>query len=101
MKMNNENQIARILVVEDEVIVSADLQDQLVRLGYRVAGAAVSGEESIRKASDLKPDLVLMDIILKGEMDGIEAARQIRDKLKVPVIFLTANSNDSILERAK
>jgi len=95
------NQTARILVVEDEVIVSADLQDQLIKLGYQVAGAAVAGEEAIAKAHQLTPDLVLMDIMLKGEMDGIEAAKQIRDSLRVPVIFLTANSNDSVLERAK
>ena len=100
--MNNEiNPNPRILVVEDEVIVSADLQDQLVKLGYRIAGAAVAGEEAISKAQDLKPDLVLMDIMLKGQMDGIEAAKQIRESLHVPVIFLTANSNDSVLERAK
>ena len=100
--MNNESsQNPRILVVEDEVIVSADLQDQLIKLGYQVAGSAVAGEEAITKANDLKPDLVLMDIMLKGQMDGIEAAKQIRDHLRVPVIFLTANSNDSILERAK
>ena len=100
--MNTEsNESPRILVVEDEVIVSADLQDQLIKLGYRVAGAAVSGEEAVCKANEIKPDLVLMDIMLKGQMDGIEAAKQIRESLQVPVIFLTANSNDSVLERAK
>jgi CheY-like chemotaxis protein len=101
--VNNDdtNQSPRILVVEDEVIVSADLQDQLIKLGYRIVGAAVAGEESIAKAHELKPDLILMDIMLKGQMDGIEAAKQIRDSLRVPVIFLTANSNDSVLERAK
>lgn len=100
--MNNEsNQRPRILVVEDEVIVSADLQDQLVKLGYEIAGAAVAGEEAIEKAHALSPDLVLMDIMLKGRMDGIEAAHQIRNSLHVPVIFLTANSNDSVLDRAK
>jgi AmiR/NasT family two-component response regulator len=88
-------------VVEDEVIVSADLQDQLLLLGYQVVGAAVSGEEAIEKARALGPDLVLMDIILKGAMDGIQAAAHIRDELHLPVIFLTANSNDSVLERAK
>lgn len=100
--MNNEIiPNPRILVVEDEVIVSADLQDQLVNLGYQIAGAAVSGEEAIEKARSLSPDLVLMDIMLKGQMDGIEAAAHIRDELRLPVIFLTANSNDSVLERAK
>lgn len=92
---------SRILVVEDELIVSADLQDRLKRLGYAVVGAAMTGEEAIRKATDLKPDLVLMDIILKGDMDGIEAAAIVRERCQIPVIFLTANSNDMILERAK
>ncbi len=92
---------ARLLVVEDELIVSADLQDQLVRLGYQVAGAAVTGEDAIKKAASLTPDIVLMDIILKGEMDGIEASAVIREQTHIPVIFLTANSNDGILERAK
>jgi len=91
----------RILVVEDELIVSADLQDRLIRLGYRVAGAAMTGEDAIKKATSLHPDIVLMDIILKGDMDGIQAAAVIRERCKIPVIFLTANSNDQILERAK
>ncbi len=91
----------RILVVEDELIVSADLQDRLSRLGYKVAGAASTGEDAVKKAVDLHPDIVLMDIILKGDMDGIEAAALVKQRCQIPVIFLTANSNDMILERAK
>ena len=68
----------RILVVEDETIVSMDIQNSLRLLGYEVAGAATSGPEAIGKADQTMPDLVLMDIILKGEMDGVEAARRIR-----------------------
>lgn len=94
-------QPTRILVVEDEAIVAADLQDRLAALGYSVAGWATTGEEAIALASEEKPDLVLMDIMLRGAMNGIEAARAVRSELHLPVIFLTANSNDAVLEEAK
>lgn len=93
--------VPRILVVEDEAIVAADLEDRLTRMGYDVVGTAESGEEAIQKTRDLKPDLVFMDIMLKGAMDGIEAAAVMREEQSVPVIFLTANSNDAIINRAK
>ena len=92
---------ARILIVEDEKIIARGLSDVLVHLGYTVVAAVASGEEAIQKATDLHPDLVLMDIVLKGRMDGIEAARQIRDCLDIPSIFLTAYSEDEIVQRAK
>jgi len=92
---------ARILIVEDEKIIARGLSDVLVHLGYTVVAAVASGEEAIQKATDLHPDLVLMDIVLKGRMDGIEAARQIRDGLDIPSIFLTAYSEDEIVQRAK
>ena len=92
---------ARILIVEDEKIIAHGLRETLVHLGYRVVAAVSSGEEAIQKATDLGPDLVLMDIVLKGRMDGIEAARQIRDGLDIPSIFLTAYSEDEIVQRAK
>lgn len=91
----------RILVVEDETIVSMDIQNSLRLLGYEVAGAATSGAEAVAKADRTMPDLVLMDIILKGEMDGVEAARAIYARLGVPVIFLTACADEKTLERAK
>lgn len=91
----------RILVVEDETIVSMDIQNSLRLLGYEVAGAATSGPEAIGKADQTMPDLVLMDIILKGEMDGVEAARAIHARLGIPVIFLTACADEKTLERAK
>ena len=96
-----ERAVPRLLVVEDEAIVAADLEDRLNRMGYVVVGTAESGEEAIQMARELKPDLVFMDIMLKGEMDGIEAAAVMREVQSVPVIFLTANSNDAIINRAK
>ncbi|WP_392535747.1 ATP-binding protein [Nostoc sp. C117] len=92
---------ARILVVEDEVIVARTIASQLSQLGYIVTGTASSGKVAIAKASETQPELVLMDIILKGEMDGIAAATQIREQLDVPVIFLTAYGDENTLERAK
>jgi PAS domain S-box-containing protein len=90
-----------ILVVEDEAIVAADLQRRLRNLGYGIAGQAVSGEEAIREADKKRPDLVLMDIVLKGQMDGVAAAEQIRSRFDVPVIYVTAYADDVTLERAK
>jgi len=91
----------RILVVEDEAIVSADIQDHLATFGYEVVGAADGGQRSIELARELKPDLVLMDIMLNGPMDGAEAAKQIRDELKLPIVFLTANSDDVTVFKAR
>jgi diguanylate cyclase (GGDEF)-like protein/PAS domain S-box-containing protein len=91
----------RILVVEDERIVSLDIQRRLKNLGYEIVGAAVSGEEAIQKASVHHPDLVLMDIILEGKLDGIAAAETIRRRLAIPVIYLTAHADTYTLERAK
>lgn len=92
---------ARILIVEDEGIIAQDIQATLERLGYEVPATAVVGEEAIEKAADLKPDLVLMDIVLWGGMDGVEAATHIRERLHIPVIFLTAHSDTATLQRAK
>ena len=92
---------ARILVVEDERIVAMSLRKQLSKLGYEIVGHAPSGTEAIQKAGELRPDVVLMDIHLEGAMDGVAAARQIRDLFQIPVVYLTAYSNNEILERAK
>ncbi|MCK5231069.1 MAG: response regulator [Desulfobulbaceae bacterium] len=91
----------RILVVEDEGIIAADIQSSLKNLGYHVSGVASSGEEAIRKAEEDRPDLVLMDIVIKGEMDGIETAGQLRSRFNIPVIYLTAYTDKETLERAK
>jgi PAS domain S-box-containing protein len=92
---------AKILIVEDEAIVAKDLQYRLNKFGYTVPEIASSGEEAINKALQISPDLVLMDIRLKGKMDGIEAAQEIYRRLNIPVIYLTAYADDNTLERAK
>src|SRR5437016_7988221 len=92
---------ARILVVEDEAIVAEDIQSRLENLGYAVPAVASSGEEAMRKAVETHPDIVLMDIVLKGNMDGVEAAEQMRDRFNIPVVYLTAYSDDSTFQRAK
>lgn len=92
---------AQILIVEDEIFVAEEIQSRLKDLGYAVSGIASSGEEAITKAAKMRPDLVLMDIRLSGEMDGVEAAEQIRDCLNIPVIYLTAYADENTWQRAK
>ena len=93
---------ANILIVEDEGIVAEDIQSILKDLGYGVVSVASSGEEAVKKAGGTRPpDLVLMDIVLKGDMDGIEAAKQIHARLNIPVVYLTAYADKKTLERAK
>lgn len=92
---------AEILVVEDERIVAKDLQATLQRLGYMVPVIATSGEEAVKQALLRKPQLLLMDIVLRGAMDGIEAARAIRAQHDVPVIYLSAYVDDATVTRAK
>ncbi len=91
----------KIQIVEDEYIMAKYLTNQLVKLGYDVFPFVTSGEEAISQIESKRPDLVLMDIKLKGEMDGIEAARVIRSLYSIPVIYLTAHSDESMLKRAK
>ncbi len=91
----------KILVVEDEQVVATDIEECLHKLGYAVVGAAASGVGAIRRAMETEPDLVLMDIKLKGAMDGVAAAGEMHDRLRIPVVYLTAYADDEILERAK
>ncbi|MDD4299998.1 MAG: response regulator [Methanomicrobium sp.] len=90
----------RVLIVEDEFLGATGLENSLKRMGYHVAGIAVTGEKAVDMASTKNPDIILMDIDLGDGMDGISAAEIINKKLKIPVLFLTANYNDSILRRA-
>jgi PAS domain S-box-containing protein len=92
---------ATILVVEDERLVARGIQDNLEHLGYAVAGPVFSGEEAIARVQEKKPDLILMDIFLAGNMDGIAAAERIKAMVDTPVIYLTAYADPTTLERAK
>lgn len=91
----------KILVVEDQTIVALNIKNRLKNMGYAVPGTAVSGEEAIKEAELTDADLVLMDIMLKGDMDGIEASRIIKSRFGIPVIYLTACTDFETLERAK
>jgi len=95
--MNCEN----IFIVEDEVIVAESLNDHLQSLGYNVVGQATSGEDALDKISKNLPDLILMDIMLKGEMDGVETAKKVHHRHKIPIVFLSAYSDSETLQRAK
>ena len=92
---------AKIMVVEDERITAEDIKDCLMSLGYMVPAVVYSGEDAVKKAGELQPDLVLMDIMLEGEMDGIEAAEEIKKHYDIPVIYLTAYSDENTFKRAK
>ncbi len=91
----------KILIVEDEAITSLDIQRSLETMGFEVVSTASNGIESIQKARDLKPDLILMDIMLKDEMDGIEAAGKISTFFDVPIIYITSYSDENTFKRAK
>jgi len=91
----------KILIVEDERVVAADIKMRLERLGYAVPAIAFSREKAVKKAEETHPDLVLMDIVLEGEMDGIDAASVIRSRFDIPVVYLTAHADKKMLERAK
>ncbi len=92
---------ARIFIVEDEYIIAEDIHLSLNDMGYSVCGMASFGEEAIEKVEKKQPDLVLMDIFLKGKMDGIETADKVRSNFNIPVVYLTAYANNDILDRAK
>ncbi len=91
----------RVLIVEDEWIIANDIKDSLIEMGYRVSGIASSYEDAITAVSNEAPDLVLMDIVLKGDRDGIDTAREIHRKFGLPVIYLTAYVNEYLVEKAK
>ena len=91
----------RILIAEDETLIAEELRERLQRMGLTVVTVVGSGEEAIARSGDCAPDLVLMDIRLRGDIDGIEAAAAIRERFDIPVIFLTAHSDKATIERAK
>ena len=91
----------RALIVEDETLIAEELRERLSRLGFAIIAAVDSAEEGIAIATRERPDLVLMDIRLKGAKDGMQAAEEIRRQIDVPIVYLTANGNRAVLEQAK
>jgi len=89
----------KIMIVEDQAIVATALQIGLTSMGYEVTKPVSSGEEAVKRAKQDKPDLVLMDVFLLGEMDGIEAALEIRSDYDIPLIFLTGYNDEEIFEK--
>jgi len=99
--MNDREMSTRVLVVEDDGIIAKGIERRLTRMGYTVLGVAMSGEDAIQLAHETSPDIILMDINLGAGIDGIEAAERIRTHSEVPIIFLTAYSDDATISRAK
>lgn len=91
----------RVLIVDDEVVVTMQLEERLTSMGYEVVGRASSGKASINMAKRFKPDIILMDIVMPGKLDGIDAAEIIKTELDIPAIFLTAYTDDEFVERAR
>jgi len=99
--MERQMASANILIVEDEAIVALDLENRLEGMGYQIAGKVTNGKDTLEKIAESNPSLVLMDIKLAGEMDGITVAQLIRERWGIPVIFLTAYSDEATLRRAR
>lgn len=97
--MNNEN--VKILIVEDDMIIGAKISMQLTNLGYEVTGIIPRGEEAIVHVAQNKPDIVLLDINLKGEIDGIATATKMQERANIPIIYVTANTDEATFNRAK
>ncbi len=99
--MSKSTNKTRILVVEDEILVARDLQHQLTEMGYDVPDIAGAGAEALEKVEVIKPDLVLMDIRIRGDMDGVAVAEQVHSRFRIPVVYLTAYADDATVQRAK
>ena len=93
--------MSKILVVDDEAIITMQLEERLTAMGYTVTGMAASGVDAVDKARSMRPDLVLMDIVMPGKMNGIEAAAIVTKELDIPVVFVTSYADDKIIEQAK
>jgi len=94
--MTDKTSLINIMIIEDESIIAKDIQNMLERFGY-AATLLSSGEEAVKKSAEMHPDLVLMDIKLNGNIDGIEAAKQIHNRFKIPVVYLIGYSEKGIL----
>jgi two-component system, LytTR family, response regulator LytT len=91
----------KIFIVEDESIVAKDIQNSLTKLGYDVVGFANNGKDAIERIHEVRPDIIIMDIMIKGPLSGIEVSEKIKESLNIPVIFLTAYADEGTLSRAK
>lgn len=89
------------MIVEDEGVVSIDIRNMLIKAGYSIAAVAFQGDDAVEKAELSAPDLILMDIGLKGEIDGIEAAKRILDRFQIPVVFLTGFADEVTMAKAQ
>jgi DNA-binding NarL/FixJ family response regulator len=101
MSIDERREQARVLVVEDEGVVVLDLTRRLTALGYEVCGCADTAAEAVAVAAATKPDLVLMDIVLQGDVDGVDAAAEILKHRSIPIVFLTAHADAATIQRAK
>ncbi len=90
----------KILIVEDEAAAAMHLKKYLESAGYHIVGQAFSGAQAVERARSLEPDLILMDIVLQGEMNGIEASEIIKSELNIPILFVSAYSDEAIITRA-
>lgn len=99
--MNFAAKAINILIVEDELLIAKNLSHKLESLGYQIVGIVSCGADAIQRAGDMKPDLILMDIVIKGDMDGIETAVIINQKFDIPIIYTTAYADDETLQRAE
>jgi DNA-binding LytR/AlgR family response regulator len=95
-----KERIPKILMVEDDMIIAADISMQLTKLGYEVIGISTRAEDALKTLESNRPDIILMDIVLSGKMNGIEAAKVVLEKFQVPVIFLTSNADDASFQEA-
>src|SRR4028118_755210 len=99
--MNFAEKAINILIVEDELLIAKNLSHKLESLGYQILGIVSSGADAIQRAGEMEPDLILMDIVIKGDMDGIETALIINQKFDIPIIYTTAYADDETLQRAE
>ncbi|MEG3894497.1 MULTISPECIES: ATP-binding protein [unclassified Microcoleus] len=99
--MNCPEKLISILIVEDELLIAKNLSHKLENLGYQIADIVSSGADAIQRAGEMEPDLILMDIVIKGNIDGIETAARINQELDIPIIYTTAYADDETLQRAE
>ena len=100
-KVTDHKNPKKIMIVEDEFVVAEDIRECLENMGYFVSSAVTSGEDALEKIEEEMPDMILMDIVLSGDMDGIETAERIHEHHQIPIIFITAHSDEDMLKRAK